>query len=286
MKHRWIAVVLFLFWGETAIFAVELGTTLGIMNADAALNETFGTDADIMSFIPFGKAHAGFDISDNTGLTVTVEHDPVLMTRIIPVLDFTYSLINLKAGPFMGFSDIREIDINPGISMTLDAAAPGIVFGSIRFDTTIGGGGIASRNFAQELWEIKAGFWTPRVIFSLGAQNRAFTTRQESEIYTNKWTRYIFSMDFYQKNVPRTWRFDLGYQKLKRLPHERPEEGYEYGSFFVGAEFHIQLNYTVKIILGTEGSLFSWNFKNSAGGNYQGFAPFETRFGLVWNTGK
>ncbi|MDR2743238.1 MAG: hypothetical protein LBB98_13960 [Treponema sp.] len=287
MKHRWIAAVLFLLCGRTVVFGVELGVALGVMGHDPTLNEMFGTDADLMSFIPFGNAHTGFDITDNMGLTITVDQDPILKTRIMPVLGFTYNnIVNLKIGPFMGFPDIREIDVNPGISMTLDVAAPGVVFGSIRFDTTIGGGNIAPRNFVQELWEIKAGFWTPYIIFSLGAQNRSFTVLRESEIYTSKWTRYIFSMDFFQKNVPRTWRFDLGYQKLRWFPHDQPTDGYEYRAFFLGAEFHLKVNYTTEIIMGGEGTFFSWNPKNSRKWYTQSFVLFETRLGLVWSIGK
>jgi hypothetical protein len=288
MKHRWIAVLLFLLCGGAAVFAMELGATVGIMGHDPTLNEISGTEgADIMAVIPFGKTQADFDISDNLELAIIVEHDPIVMTRIMPVLGYTYNnLINLKIGPFMGFSDVRETDANPGISIAFDIAAPGVVFGSVRFDTTISGGTIALRNFVQELWEVKAGFWVPHVIFSLGVQNRSFTTLRESEIYTRKWTRYTFSMDFFQKNVPRTWRFDLGYQKLKWIPHDRPAEGYEYGSFFLGAEFHLKVTYAVEIILGGEGAVFSWDSSKGIAWDSQKFALFETHFGLVWSIGK
>jgi hypothetical protein len=207
------------------------------------------------------------------------------MTRIIPVLEFNYNVVSLKVGPFMSFQDNRDFDINPGVSMSLDAAMPGIVFGSIRFDTTIGGGDIALWNFIQELWEIKAGFWTPHVIFSLGAQGRSSAVLNESEIHTKKWSRYLLSFDFFQKNVPRTWRFDIGFQKLKWLPQSRPEDGYEYGAFFLGAEFHIKVNYTVEIIFGGEITTSIWNLEN--GMTWEAGIPvFETRFGIVWNTGK
>jgi hypothetical protein len=287
MKQRWIAAFLLLLCGGTAVFAVELGTTIGGMGFASSLNEIFGSDADAIALDFFGNARADFDISDNMALTVTVDHDPVLMTRIMPILGISYNnLINLRIGPFMGFRDIREIDVNPGISMSFDVAAPGIVFGSLRFDTAIGGGGIVPRNFVQELWEIKTGFWTPYIIFSLGAQNRSFTTQRESAIYTSKWTRYVFSLDFFQKNIPRTWRFDMGFQKMNWLPYDRPEEGYEYNTFFLGAEFHIQVNYIVKIIMGGEGSIFSWNSKNSIQDKAQSTPIFETHFGMVWSVGK
>jgi hypothetical protein len=286
MKRKWIAGVLFLLCGGTVVFAADLGVALGVTGFDSALNELSGQDADVMSFGVFGNARAGFDISENMEMTVTVDHDPILKTRIIPLLGFTYNVVSLKVGPFMGFSDIREVDVNPGISMSLDAAAPGIVFGSLRFDTTIGGGGIAPRDFVQELWEVKAGFWTPYVIFSLGAQSRAFTGQRNAEIRTGKWTRYIFSMDFFQKNVPRTWRFDLGFQQLKWTPHNKPEEGYEYGSFFLGAEFHIQADYAVEIVIGGEGSVFSWNTQSGIGGGSKIVTLFETRFGINWTIGK
>jgi hypothetical protein len=286
MKHKWITAVLLWLCGGMAVFAVELGTTIGIIGSDPALNEIFGTDADNMALFFAGNAWTGFDISENMGLTITVDHDPVLMTRIIPVLEFSYNLVSLKVGPFMGFQDIRTIDVNPGISMSLDIAAPGIVFGSIRFDTTIGGGNIALRNSAQELWEVKAGFWTSHVIFSLSAHSRSSATQKEAEIYTKMWTRYTLSLDFFQKNVPRTWRFDFGFQQLKWLSQSRPEDGYEYGAFFLGAEFHIKLNYTTEIILGGEISNFLWNFENGVRWELEKKPIFETRFGIVWGIGK
>jgi hypothetical protein len=269
-------------------FSADVGTTINVIGFDSTLNKIFtGIDAGPLFLMPAGNVWAGFDVSDTMDLTITVDHDPILRTRIIPVMGFSYNLVSLKIGPFIGFSDIREADVNPGISMTLDMAAPGIVFGSIRFDTTIGGGsGIAPKNFVQELWEVKAGFWTPYVIFSLSAQNRSFTERKESEIYTNEWARYTLSLNFFQKNIPRIWQFDLGFQQLKWQPHSRPAEELGYNSFFLGAEFHVIINRTVEFFVGGEGALYSWDAKDAIGKGEVSPTLFKAFSGIIWSIGK
>jgi hypothetical protein len=283
MKQGQIIAILFFFCCEMAAFSADIGTTINVIGFDSTLNKTFtGIEADSLSFMPVGNIWTGFDVSDTMDLTITVEHDPILRTRIIPVVGFSYNLVNLKIGPFIGLSDIREVDINPGISMTLDIAAPGIVFGSIRFDTTVSGG-IVPKNFAQELWEVKAGFWTPYVIFSLSAQNRSFTERKEAEIYTNEWTRYTLSLNFFQKNIPRIWQFNLGFQQLEWLPHSRPEEKLGYNSFFLGAEFHVVINRTIEFFIGGEGSVYSWEAKNTIDSGMVKSTLFEVFSGVTWS---
>jgi hypothetical protein len=269
-----------------AAFGVDIGTTLGVMGFDPGLKEIFGSDSDSIALRVLGNAQADFDISETMNLTLSVEHDPILMTRVMPLLGFSYNLISLKVGPFMGFSDIQVVDVNPGISMALDITASGIVFGSLRFDTSMGGGSIVPKEFAQEMWEVKAGFWTPYIIFSIGAQNRSFTEQQDAGIYSKEWTRYVFSMDIYQKNNPRTFRIDMGLQKLKWMTYKQPEQLFDYNSFFLGAEFQWQINYLFKIIIGIEGSVYSWDAQKSIDAQVPSMVLVKANLGTVWTIGK
>jgi hypothetical protein len=282
-----MAAVLLLLGSGMAVFAVELSSTLGAVVFDPTMVELSGEESRLSAFHLMGNLQADFDLSNSLSLAISLEHDPILLTRIIPLVGFTTDVISLNIGPYMGFLDYLDPEINPGISMALDVAAPGIVFGSLRFDTTLSSGSIAPENFIQKYWNMRLGFWVPRIIFSLGAENRSLFEQRGSEIYSNEWTRYILSADFFQKNVPRTFRFDFGLQQLSWLLRSLPDEGYQFNSLFVGVEFTSQINLAVKIILGGEASVYSWDARQGIGeASYTNPLLFSVRFGTVWSIGK
>jgi hypothetical protein len=276
-----------LFWGGAGVFAVELSTTLGAVGFDPFLAEISGEDTRFDTFHIVGNVAADFDVSKFIGLTLSVEQDPVLMTRILPLAGFTSNVLSVKAGPFLGFLDPLNPDVKPGLSVALDVAAPGIVFGSIRFDTSISVGSLTPETFIQKYWMVKAGFWVPHIIFSLGAESRSLSEERSSGVFTNEWNKYTLSADFFQKNVPRTFRLDVGLQNLKWVPQDAPEEGYNVNSIFVGAEFHWQITQLFKLVLGGEGAVYSWNAdQDIAQGDPPGLLFYGVHVGMVWSIGK
>jgi hypothetical protein len=136
----------------------------------------------------------------------------------------------------------------------------------------------------QKYWSVKAGFWVAPIIFSLGAENRSLTEERRTGVFTNEWNKYIFSMDFFQKNIPRTFRFDMGIQNLKWVPQHAPELGYDINSLFIGAEFNWQITTLFKLVLGGEGAVYSWNAdQDIAQEDPPGLLLYGVHLGMVWS---
>jgi hypothetical protein len=286
MRHGRITLPALFLGGAMAVFGADIGTTVDTMVFDPGLNGITGFNGDDIPLSVRANIHAGFAISDNLNLTFTVENDPILLTRVLPLLNFSYNLIELRIGPFIGLSDIQAVNANPGISMALDINAAGIVFGSLRYDSSIDGGSLIPRNYAQEMWEIKAGLWTPFSVFSIGAQNRSFLEEQGPEIHSNKWTRYTFSMDIYRKNSPRTFRIDMGMQELRWMPYNGMEDSFAYNMFFMGMEFQWQVSYLFKITIGAESSVYCWDARKSLEAQNPDMLLLKFHMGMLWTLGQ
>jgi hypothetical protein len=94
-------------------------------------------------------------------------------------------------------------------------------------------------------------------------------------------------MDFFQKNVPRTFRIDAGLQNLKWVPQDAPEKGYDVNSIFIGAEFHWQISHLFKLVLGGEGAVYSWNADQDGDEeDPPGLLLYGGHLGMVWSIGK
>jgi hypothetical protein len=276
-----------LFGGGAGAFAVDLSITPGVVGFDPYLAEISGRESPLGNFHVMGNVMADFEVSESVSLTLSVEQDPIQMTRILPLAGFTSNAISVRAGPFLGFMDSLNPDVKPGISVALDVAAPGIVFGSIRFDTTLSTGSLVPETFIQKYWSVKAGFWVPYVIISLGAESRSLSEERRTGVFTNEWNKYTLSADFFKKNNPLTFRIDAGLQNLKWAPQNVPEAGYNVNSLFVGAEVQWQVTLPLKLVLGGEGAVYSWNADRDIGEEEPpSLLLLGGHIGMVWSIGK
>jgi hypothetical protein len=282
MKRTCIGVLLLVVCGGL-LRAVDLSGFGGLAIFNPAQIESAGSGSPTEDLHFLGNLTAVFDITNVLRFHAIVEQDPLLMNRIIPMVEFNIGYFNLNLGPFIGSRNFFKSEINPGISMGLDFSIPGIVFGALRFDSTINAG-IFPGNFLQEYREVRAGFWVPYAVVTLGSNTRTILEKQGNTGFISQWERYFFAADVYEKNIPWTLRVDLGFQRLNWLIQERPREGYHFNSIYAGLEIGRQINYSLRIYVAGEFSVYSWESQNLTGAKPFTATVFgDFRLGAVWH---
>jgi hypothetical protein len=229
-----------------------------------------------------GNLRLETDLTDLLEFDVRLEHDPILLNRFITRLGFHNEYFSLNAGPFFGVFNSAAQPVDPGLSLGLNIRIPGIAFGSIMADTTIGDGVMAAGAYIQRSARIEAGFWVPNVIVTLAFESRTFIESLGYTTLTSEWLRYNLSSDMYKKNVPYTVLANVGYQELNWFAGST-REGYTFRSLYVGMELSVQPRPFLRFSLGAETPIYSWVSRNFSSPNpFDALFLLESRLGLVW----
>jgi hypothetical protein len=287
MKRGWMAAWLILITGSMPLTALSIRGEGGIVSFRPRATELLPENSPLGPLHGTGNITALFNFSELWGFEASLDQDPILMTRIITRLSINPGIVSFHLGPFIGSVDPFTSMIKPGLTMAMDLTIPGIFFTSLRFDTSFDSGGGFLGNFTQEYRQIEAGFWTPTMVVSATYNNRALIETAEAALFTHQWTRGFLSIDVFQKNMPYTLRFDLGYQQISWFINQDPDFGYYLKAIFGGFETAMQILPSLELLVGAETPIFAWETQNIVSASVPGgILLYRIHLGLLWTIGQ
>jgi hypothetical protein len=226
------------------------------------------------------------EYSDFFDFNIRLENDPVLRCRALGGVSFNFNYGKLEMGPLIGFFNTKEQPLSAGVSGGLRLEYPGLVFASLKGSSTLASLLAAPGDYAQSEGDAAFGFWVPNVICAISMNKKDFACLLNEELLTrDEQTRYQFSADVYNKNVPYTLRIDLGYQILKRsyVPMRNADgqvEADEFKTIYGGFEGTWRIIPPLRVILALEMPFYSWAAQPLRKDSEAVF--YKAQAGIIW----
>jgi hypothetical protein len=233
---------------------------------------------------PLGLISLEGKFSDTMDFSAVYERDPLLGNRLLGNVGFEMSVFRLDFGPFIGLFNSREQLLNPGLAAALALEFPGIIFGSLKAESTLGSPASFPGDYLQQTGEVALGFWVPYVVCTLSLNTRSFSRRKTDDLLLkDELIRYQFRADIFTKNVPYTIRIDMGYQSLKRIYTDSltGTSADELKSIYIGFEGTYRIIPSLRLILGAEMPVFVWG-EQPLKGPEKNKIIYQFGMGLIW----
>jgi hypothetical protein len=275
-------LALFVFCSLPRLFALEL-------TGEAALTPFQPVNGGEENFFDtlhlWGNLQLAEEFFPNIGFDIRVEHDPILLNRVIARVGYRTHYLAVNLGPFLGALNSDASGIFPGLSLSLETVFPGVFFASFRLDSTIGRRQWETGDYTQEFILARTGFWLPNVIISLEYSARFFAEKAVPADYRNEWTRFNLSADIFKKNVPYRALINTGYERLSWTPANNSGPAYLLRAVYAGLELHFQFHSSFGLYLGAEVPVYSWipagNSTKGTGITSLNFSTFKIGFNWV-----
>jgi hypothetical protein len=266
---------LFVFFSLSRVFALEI-------SGEAALTpfQPPGKgEAHIFDALHlWGNLQLTHDFSPAVGFNIRVEHDPILLKRVIARAGYQTQYLAVHLGPLLGVLNGGKSGFFPGLTLSLEAVFPGMFFASFRVDSTIGRRQWETGDYIQEFVLARTGFWLPNAIISLEYSARVFSAKAVPRDYRNEWTRFDLSADVFKKNVPYRIVINAGYEYVSWTPGNSSTPASLLRAIYTGLELHLQLHRAFELSLGAEIPVYSWTPASPGGSSMQGAAINSLNF--------
>jgi hypothetical protein len=279
-RMLWMVFLIFLVMPSGG-FALEIGSETGVVIFNPKKDgDTTGHKAiDDLHF--FGNIRVREDITDRLDFDVFFEHDPILLNRFVTRFGFQYRYISFNAGPFFGVINSPAQPVNPGITLALNITVPGILFGDLMADTTIGDGMLSDGDYQQRSFLARAGFWIPSyLLVSFTADKRTFIERKEYTNLFNEWFRFYMAAEIFNKNFFLAGTVKFGYEELE-WSIANTEGNYALNALYAGLEFSLQVKPFLRILMGAETPVYFWISRNFISDRPGAFL-LGAHLGFVW----
>ncbi len=259
MKKPFIIAVSFLFLSTFFLYSSEVGTSFTFSNIDFTDDraktdtEVSGTDF-LYGLSVFGNADVSQDMNLETGLF----YDPILKYSISALLSYRSDFFELKAGPFFGvFNDFSTI-LKPGISTEILVDVPGVIFGRLSADSSIGGRLVSSGDYLQEKSVLGVGFYIPNAICEASLSTKTFTEKTSAGEKVSKLQEYAFSTDIYQKNRPYRFELTFGYQTRTLTFIETSTVEHTFNSLILGTRIDLAASSKMDLFFDLKSNIYSF----------------------------
>jgi len=208
----------------------------------------------------FGNLLIKSDIAENLAYSINFTRDNVLRDNIEGLFIAKTDYFSFQFGPFLGIPNVLEIDPKApeipffGVLSNFQLVYPGVVFLDLSGSTTLGQNLDFTSNHVRDTVGARLGVWLPSAIPSVSVSYKSFKKVDPHLTVNDTLTRFQFSIDFYSKNYPMTFRLDAGYQILARKYNNNITEALtdKLEVCFAGLELRVQASNSVKIIFGAE----------------------------------
>ena len=211
-------VLLFIIILLTPAVSMEITTLFHI--SDMSFNNTDTSTVSSFSgtYYPWGISVFGSDeINDDMSLKAGVFYDPILRYTTYTLFEYQHEFFKLGVGPFFGTFNTAETILKSGISTSVRVELPGILFASLKADSSIGSRFVKVGDYLQEYNKISVGYYIPNAICSVSLTSKSFVTKQASNLEVNdSFTEYAFNVDIFQKNVGFSAMLSFAYQTITR----------------------------------------------------------------------
>ena len=267
MRHTVLTAILlgiFLFCSNRPLGAVEVELIGGVNFLTYLPNKSrayIDPDLEKKEFQPFpfgfGKFSIKNDLAENMAFSINLIRDNIIRNNIEGIFIAETEYFSFQLGPFLGMPDPDNNKLDKpffGLLSNIELSYPGIVFLELSGSITLGQEFEFTSGHYRETGGLRLGFWLPSAIPSVSVNYKNFKKIDPFLTIHDTLTRYQFSIDFYSKKYPATFRVDAGYQTLTRFYDNDITEALtdELSNFFAGFELRWQTSNTIKMIFGAE----------------------------------
>ncbi|MDA3938038.1 MAG: hypothetical protein PF693_01850 [Spirochaetia bacterium] len=277
MKRAIISVLILIIF-IVPVSSMELSTLFHI--SDISFDNT--TTAPVSSFsgtyYPWGLSIFGSDeITDEMTLKAGVFYDPILRYTTYTLFEYQHEFFKLGVGPFFGTFNTPGTILKSGISTSVRVEIPGILFASLKADSSIGSRFVKVGDYLQEFNEISVGYYIPNAICSVSLKSKSFVTKQAADLEVDdSFTEYAFNVDMFQKNVGFTAMLSFAYQTISRsyltVSTSASTEN-TLNSLILGTNFKFKLADGFTLITNLESNVYSFGYLDTTPLTLPGSGP-------------
>jgi hypothetical protein len=252
--------------GATAGLDLGIDTWVGNLGfrTDRASTDTSLPGADYFWGV---SLYGSQPVSDSVRVEAGFYSDPILRNTTRTIFTYDAKYLSVGIGPIFGLFNDLGTPVKSGISASVRLEYPGVVFFSLRSDSSIGGSLVQQGDYAQELTEIVLGVYLPNAISSIGVRTRSFEQKAASQNVTDSLTEYTFSTEMYKKNVPYRLRIWMAYQDLSRSFIAASTTTATLGSVILGTQIEAFLPGSFIVTAGIEANVYSFGLGSLTGGD-------------------
>ena len=262
-----ILVILFIITFLIPAAGMEISTLFHISDISFNKSDTAPVSDFSGTYYPWGISIFGSDeINDDMSLKVGVLYDPILRYTTYTLFEYQHSFFKLGVGPFFGLFNTNETILKSGISTSVRVELPGIMFASLKADSSIGSRFVKVGDYLQEFNEISVGYYIPNAICSLNLTSKTFVTKQGTNLEVNdSFTEYAFKVDIFQKNVAFRALLSFAYQTLTRtyLDTAVPQTNENtLNSLVLGTDFTFKIADGIDLMTNLESNIYSFGYND------------------------
>jgi hypothetical protein len=268
MKNK-IFIILLLLSSLIPVSALEISTLFHI--SDISFNKTSTAVVSNFSgtYYPWGISVFGSDeISDDMSIKAGIFYDPVLRYTTYTLFEYQHEFFKLGVGPFFGTFNTVGTILKSGISTSVRVELPGILFASLKADSSIGSRFVKVGDYLQEFNEISVGYYIPNAICSVNLTSKSFVTKQAANLEVDdSFTEYAFKVDMFQKNVDFTALLSFAYQTLSRTylnTSTSTSTVNSLNSLILGTNFTFRLADGFNLMTNLESNIYSFGYNDAA----------------------
>jgi hypothetical protein len=211
---------------------------------------------------PWGLSLYGeHEISSKLDLKAGFFYDPVLRNTTYTLFEYADEFFRIGVGPFFGVFNSKSSILKSGISTSVRIEFPGVVFASLRSDSSIAARFTKTGDYMQERNVITFGYYIPNAICTLNLTTKRYVTQKTSSLETDDaFTEYSFDVDIYQKNVPVQVLLSFAYQERTRTYdfEAASDQSNTLHSLVLGTRFTVEVSPKVAVIADFDHNVYSF----------------------------
>ncbi len=216
------------------------------------------------------------DISNNIQFEAALARDLIMGNSLSALVQYKSDYVRAGMGPYLGLFNSPSINLKSGISTLLGLELPGVVFISLRTNSSLGGQSSDTRDYFAQSNTVLLGFYMGDFgIATLGLTYEQLNSSQKDIPLTDSLTVYSLDMKFFEKNVPYRLDFSFSYQALLRQYDDggaNPEHGLD--SLIFGAGLDMLFTPEFALTLAVRASIYAFGTGVLSGMSDLGIAPF------------
>jgi hypothetical protein len=251
------------------LFALEIRNSVSI----GTLNFYTGVDSSPLSAVPEAfTSNLNFKeslsisekIMERLSFDVCIDVDPILRNRVISKLAYHADFATLSFGPMFGAFNSPQTYIKPGLATSLKLEIPGLIYGILTSESTMGGIQASAHDYHQDQVLIEAGIWLPHVLLSGKMTAKTYKYYHTADTLTiDENVRWDILFDVYKKGIPFRVCLITSMQELRRKyidssSSPATEEIDALSSLIAGLRVTVEASSMVEFFVEGEGAVYSW----------------------------
>ena len=217
---------------------------------------------------PWGISIFGTDsITEDMLIKAGFFYDPILRYTTYTLFEYQHEFFKLGVGPFFGSFNTTGSILKSGISTSVRIELPGIIYASLKADSSIGSRFVKIGDYIQEYNRISVGYYIPNAICSVNLTSKSFVTKQAANLEVDdSFIEYAFNVDMFQKNVAFRALLSFAYQTLTRTYLDTStsiSQENKLNSLILGTDFRFKISNRISLITNLESNIYSFGYNDA-----------------------